>query len=161
MKAIDCAVKMEEEARHHYEELATAATIPELKSIFNLLAAAEEEHHTALLKLQQQLSTDRASFTALESAACLFKPLLDKRNLMATLEDDHDAYKAVLKEEEESIRFYEELANAATDEESRMVLGLIAAEEKKHLNVVENIYDFVERPSTYLAWGEFSNLAEY
>jgi hypothetical protein len=37
----------------------------------------------------------------------------------------------------------------------------IAEEEKKHLNIIENIYSFVESPRTYLAWGEFSNLEAY
>jgi hypothetical protein len=37
----------------------------------------------------------------------------------------------------------------------------IAEEERHHLEVMENIYDFVESPRTYLAWGEFSNLREY
>jgi rubrerythrin len=161
MNAIECAVKMEEEAKHHYEELATAAAVPELKEIFNLLAAAEEEHHTALLKLQRNTGTRKSGFTAMDNAVCLFKPILDKRDLMETLERDPDAYMSVIKEEEESVRFYEELANEACDEESRMVLNLLAAEEKKHLDMVENIYDFVERPRTYLAWGEFSNLKEY
>jgi hypothetical protein len=38
---------------------------------------------------------------------------------------------------------------------------MIAEEERKQLNIVENIYSFVESPKTYLAWGEFSNLKEY
>ena len=29
------------------------------------------------------------------------------------------------------------------------------------LNIVENIYDFVESPKTFLAWREFSNLKEF
>ncbi len=33
-------------------------------------------------------------------------------------------------------------------------------EEKEHLSIVENIYDFVEKPRTFLACGEFSNLKE-
>jgi rubrerythrin len=37
---------------------------------------------------------------------------------------------------------------------------MLAAEERRHLNMVENIYDFVEAPRSFLAWGEFSNLRE-
>jgi hypothetical protein len=29
---------------------------------------------------------------------------------------------------------------------------MIAAEERKHLNIVENTYSFVESPKTFLAW---------
>ncbi|HEY6871918.1 MAG TPA: hypothetical protein VI298_04220 [Geobacteraceae bacterium] len=36
----------------------------------------------------------------------------------------------------------------------------IANEEKKHYNIMENFYDFVLAPQSFLAWGEFSNLRE-
>jgi rubrerythrin len=39
-------------------------------------------------------------------------------------------------------------------------LRRIAEEERRHLNIMENIFDFVESPKTFLAWGEFSNLNE-
>ncbi len=37
---------------------------------------------------------------------------------------------------------------------------MLAEDEKEHLSIVENIYEFVEKPRTFLAWGEFSNLKE-
>jgi rubrerythrin len=152
---------MEEEARTYYEKLATATTVPELKNLFSMLAAAEQEHHDALVEMKGSADPQKAEFKALQEAACLFKPLLAKRDLMAELKEDPDAYKHVVKEEEEGARFYEELAAQAKDEGARKVLLMIAAEERKHLSIVENIYSFVESPKTYLAWGEFSNLDEY
>ena len=161
MNIFDCAIKMEEEARGYYEKLAAAATVPELKNLFSMLAAAEQEHHDALVKLKGSIHPQKAQFKAMQEAACAFKPLLAKRDLMAELKDDPDAYKHMVREEEESVRFYEELAAKAKDEGTRRVLLMIADEERKHLSIVENIYSFVESPKTYLAWGEFSNLNEY
>lgn len=161
MNVFDCAIKMEEEARIYYEKLATATTVPELKNLFTMLAAAEQEHHDALVEMKGSVDPQRAQFKALQEAACLFKPLLAKRDLMAELKDDPDAYKHVVKEEEEGVRLYEELAAQAKDEGVREILLKIAAEERKHLSIIENIYSFVEAPKTYLAWGEFSNLNEY
>jgi rubrerythrin len=161
MNVIDCAIKMEEEARMYYEKLVAAATVPELKNLFTLLAAAEQEHHDALVKMKKNMDPQKAEFKALQEAACLFKPLLAKRDIMAELKDDHDAYQHVVKEEERGIRFYEDLAAQAKDEGAREILLKIAAEERKHMNIVENIYSFVEEPKNYLAWGEFSNLKEF
>jgi rubrerythrin len=161
MNSIDCAIKMEEQARMNFEQLAAATTIPELKNLFTLLAAAEEEHHEALIRIKRRAGSQGARFSALQEAACTFRPLLTKRELVAELKLDPDAYKHVVKQEEEGIRFYEELAAQATDEGDREVLLKIADGERKHLNIVENIYSFVESPKTYLAWGEFSNLGEY
>lgn len=161
MNIFDCAIKMEDEARMYYEKLAAAAKVPEFKNLFTMLAAAEQEHHDVLVKMKGGVEPQKAKFKALEETACLFKPLLAKGDLMAELKEDPDAYKHVVKEEEEGVRFYEELAAKEKDERTREILLMIAAEERRHLSIVENIYSFVESPKTYLAWGEFSNLKEY
>ena len=161
MNIFDCAIKKEEEARMYYEKLAAAAKVPELKNLFTMLAAAEQEHHDALVGMKGSVAPQKAQFKALQEAACLFKPLLAKRDLVAELKEDPDAYQRVVKEEEEGVRFYEELAAQAKDEGTREILLKIADEERKHLSIVENIYSFVESPKTFLAWGEFSNLKEY
>lgn len=80
---------------------------------------------------------------------------------MDELKEDPDAYLHVVKEEGEGIRFYEELAAQAKDEGTRETLLLIAAEERKHLSIVEHIYFLVESPKYYLANAEFSNLKKY
>jgi rubrerythrin len=152
---------MEEEAREFYEKLATAVAIPELKNLFSMLATAEKEHHDALIKMQGSSDPQKIRFSVLQEAACVFKPLLAKRDLIAELKNDPDAYRHALKQEEDGVRFYEDLATKAQDEATREILLMIAQEERKHLNIIENIYSFVESPRTYLAWGEFSNLNEY
>jgi rubrerythrin len=161
MNVFDCAIKMEEEARKYYEKLAAATAVPELKNLFSILAAAEMEHHDTLIEMKLRNEPQKARFKALQEAACVFKPLLAKRGLMDELQEDLDAYKHVVKQEEETIRFYEKLAAQAKDESIREILLMISKEERKHLNIVENIYSFVESPKNFLAWGEFSNLEEY
>ena len=161
MNIFDCAIKMEEEARMYYEELAAAATVPELKNLFTMLAAPEQEHHDALVEMKGKIDPNKSRFKALQEAACLFKPLLAKRDLMAEMKEDPNAYQHVVKAEENGVKFYEELAAQAKDEGTREILLMIADEERKHLSIVENIYSFVESPKTFLAWGEFSNLKEY
>ncbi|GAM11149.1 putative trifunctional 2-polyprenylphenol hydroxylase/glutamate synthase subunit beta/ferritin domain-containing protein [Geobacter sp. OR-1] len=161
MNIFDCAIKMEEEARVFYAKLAETATVPELKNLFTLLSDAEQEHHDALVSIKKSAKSQKAQFKALQEAACLFKPLLSKRDLMAQLQEDPDAYQLVVKEEEKGVKFYEELAGQAKDEGTREILLKIADEERKHLSIVENIYSFVESPKNFLAWGEFSNLKEY
>jgi len=161
MNIFDCAIKMEEEARLSYEKLAASTAVPELKNLFTLLAESEQEHHDALVGMKRSLDPPKTQFKGLQEAACLFKPLLAKRDLMAELVRQPDAYLNVVKEEEEGVRFYEDLAAQSKDEEARKILLMIAGEERKHLDIVKNIYSFVESPKNFLAWGEFSNLKEY
>ena len=161
MNVLDCAIKMEQEAQRYYEKLASATQTRELKNLFTLLGAAEQEHATTLLRMKAEADLPQAVFVALNDSACVFKPLLSNRDLLDELQNDPDAYGHVVKEERESVRMYEELADKATDERSRELLRTLAAEERKHLEIIENIYAFMESPQTYLAWGEFSNLKEY
>ncbi len=161
MNIFDCAIKMEGEAMVYYEKLAAATKVPELKNLFTMLATAEQEHLDTLVAMKENVEPRRGQFKALQEAACLFKPLLAKRRLMAELKEDPDAYKHVIKEEEEDVKFYEDLAARAKNEETRKILLKIADEERRHLNIIENIYAFVQAPKTYLAWGEFGDLKEY
>ena len=66
-----------------------------------------------------------------------------------------------MKLEADSVRFYEEMAQKEQSPATKKILLQIAEEEKHHFNIVENIYDFVATPNTFLAWGEFSNLKEF
>jgi rubrerythrin len=161
MNVFDCAIKMEEEAKLYYEALATSAADPELKNLFTMLAQAELEHREALVQMQGSIDPQKTQFTALDQAACLFKPLLAKREQLAQLKETPDAYQLVVAQEQKGVELYQELAAQTKDEGARQILLKIAEEERRHLSIVENIYSFVESPKTFLAWGEFSNLKDY
>jgi rubrerythrin len=161
MNIFDCAVSMEDDASAYYRKLSEEVKVPEIKNLLSLLAAAEEEHRDVLLKIKENFNMQEREFAVLEGAACAFRPLLGKRDIIEELKDDPDAYRQLVRREEEDVRFYEELAAKAENEEARKLLLKIADEEKRHLSIVENIYAFVESPKSYLASGEFSNLGEY
>lgn len=161
MNIIDCAIKMEEEARMYYEKLAVDATVPELKNLFTLLAESEHEHHDALVKLQGSKEHTITEFKDLQGAACHFKPLLAKSDLVVEPVEGSDAYLNIVKEEENGVQFYVDLAAQTKYEKARKILLMIADEERKHLSIVKNIYSFVESPKNFLASVEFSNLKEY
>ena len=160
MNIFDCAIKMEQETRIMFEKLAADAAVPELKNLFTLLAESEQEHHDALVELKGSSNPLKIQFKELPEAVCLFKPLPAKRELAAELNEQPDAYMHIVKEEENGVRFYEDLAAQAEDEKTRKILLMIAGEERKHLNIVQNIYSFVESPKNFLVSAEFSNLKE-
>jgi rubrerythrin len=156
MNVLDCAMKMEKEARVYYEKLADTASIPEMKNLFSLLAESEKEHYDALVKIKTNADYD-APFTDLPELACLFKPLLSKRDLVAELIKQPDAYLDIVTEEEKGVGFYEDLAAHTKDVKDCKILLKIANEERKHLSIVKNIYSFVESPKYFIASAGFSN----
>jgi len=158
MNVFDCAIKIEEEARRYYERLGTESSEPQMRHLFTLLAASEEEFRDKLITMKKSMKDE--SVAALNGAVCSFRPLLTERELLEVAKDDHDLYRLSMREEEEEIRFYEELAAKTSDPAARSCLKMLAEEERRHLDMVEHIYEFVEAPRTYLAWGEFSNLRD-
>ena len=160
MNVFDCAIKIEEEAKRYYERLGSESSQPEMKHLFTMLAASEAELQENLIKLRESLAPEQAQLDDLDARTCSFRPFLTERELLEEAKDDPDLYKFSMREEEQEIRFYEELAARTSDPATRSCLLMLAEEERRHLNVVEHIYDFVEAPRSFLAWGEFSNLRE-
>lgn len=161
MNVFDFAIDMEKQIYGHYEQLAAHAGSGESRRIFTLLAEAEREHVEHLSHLKEHNDPVLATSMVLET----LKPRLEKLVRVLTHHDmqesDLDGYRQAIKTEEVSIRLYEKLAERETDPSVSGLLMLLANEEKCHLEEVENIYDFVESPRTYLASGEFSNLSHY
>ena len=160
MNVFDCAIKIEEETKTYYEGLEAESRHPEMKRLFSLLAASEVDHRANIVRLKETMAPGMAGLEDMEGSMCSFSPPLTQREMLTEVDNDPDLYRFTVKEEEEEIKFYEELASMARDETTRQSLLMLAEEERRHLCMVENIYDFVETPKNYLAWGEFSNRQE-
>jgi len=162
MNVFDFAMKMELDGKAFYEKLAIEAESEGLRKIFNGLAEDEQKHYEIfqMLKEKQTIESMPES-TALEGAKDIFSEMqadLPSQNL---LKKNLDAYQYAMKTEKESARLYLEAAEKEEDTAVKSLLLKIATEEQKHLNILENIFDFVNAPTHSLVWGEFSNLEEY
>lgn len=160
MNVFDCAIKIEEEAREFYEKMEAETADQEIKTLFSMLVAAEEEHLNTLRRMKVSLEPGQGQMNTLHAASCAFRPLQSKRDFLADMKNDRDFYLHAVREEEQDIKFYEDLASRTNDEPLRSKLLMLADQERKHLETIENIYSFVEEPKNYLVWGEFSNLRE-
>jgi rubrerythrin len=160
MNIFDFAIKMEEDGKAYYENLAKNATLPGLQTIFTRLAADEQKHSEIFQALRSgEKKMAMADSTALEFSKNVFAALPKKSG--EALKDDLDSYRHAMQLEAESFRLYESTAKAEEEEGIKQLLLKIAAEEHKHFQILENIYSFANAPNQYLAWGEFSNLEEF
>lgn len=161
MNIFDFAMKMEQDGKAFYGKLAAGTDVAELKSIFGLLAAAEDEHLKAIEAMKKSTPPGNAESKVLEKAKNVFKGLLDKKIALAVLTGDPDGYRHAVQFAMSGVKLYEEMARKETNPAAAKTLRMLADEERKHLEILENIYDFMESPKDYLAWGEFSNLKEF
>jgi rubrerythrin len=160
MNVFDFALKMEEDGRAFYQKLAAETGVPEFKTIFTMLADAEQEHHDAIEAMKKGVPAEQVDSKVLEKAKNVFQKLMGRKDALAALKGDPDGYRHAIGIAEEGIRLYEEMAGKETNPVAVKVLLMLAEEERKHLDIMENIYDFAEAPDTFLAWGEFSNLRD-
>lgn len=158
MNIIECTIKMRREAQANYANLSLTTDNKELKRLFAMLAAAEDEHIDKLLEINEKFRSSPAADSRLKESVCVYHPSIDFRNPDKVLLNDPDAYAHVLQEEEETIEFFDRLCAEAKTDSMRKVCEIAAAKEREHLQMVENIYSFVEDPRTFLEWGEFSNM---
>jgi rubrerythrin len=161
MNVFEFAMEKEKESWEFYDKLALTAKTQELKTLFSLLADSEREHHQHLALLKEGTDPKLARSTALERVKDHLKGAGGGLIAEDIGEHDEDGYRHAVSAEEESIRIYEDLAADEPNEAAAELLRRLADEERHHLELMVNIYDFVESPRTYLAWGEFGNLREY
>lgn len=161
MKVFDFALQMELDGKAYYERLATDTTDAGLRNIFSSLASDEQKHYEIITSLKAGTKLKIGNSEALDTAKNLFEQFLADKSIAGTLRKSLDGYQHARKIEADSIKFYEDMAKKEAEPETVQLLLMIANEEKKHFNILNNICEFVESPQTYLAWGEFSNLKDF
>ncbi len=155
------AMKMEQDGKSYYLQLAAGTAIIGLKTIFTMLAEDEQKHYDVIRNMKDNAKANpMVDSSALENAQNIFAQLIADKQSITTLAEDLDGYILAMKIEAESVSFYERTAEKEQNPAAKRLLLRIAEEEKKHYNIIENIYDFVLKPKYFLAWGEFSNLKE-
>lgn len=162
MNVFAFAMKMEQDGKAFYEKLSAETELPGLRTIFTRLAADEQKHYEIFQAMQQEAqAATMEDSTVLEFARNVFEQMLVEKGKLGPIGGDLEGYRHAMKIEADSFRLYEEAAQGEKNEAVRRLLLRIAGEEHKHFNIVQNIYDFVNAPNQYLAWGEFSNLDEF
>lgn len=160
MNIFDFAMKMELDGKAYYEKLAADASDEGLKSIFTNLAADEQKHYEIIQAIKSGTKLKMTDSTVSEKAKNLFEKLMTDKSIAATLNKSLEGYQHARKIEADSVKLYEDMAKKEDNPETVQLLLRIANEEKKHFNILDNLYDFTLAPQYYLEWVEFSNLKE-
>lgn len=158
MNVLRFAQEVDESAHSFYEEMAARAENPGVRRIFDMLAEDESE----LLNRHAMLAAraDGAEAKTLDRGANVFEQLRRQEDQLR-VDNDLDAYRLALDTEREVLQQYQRAANAEVRPQTRELLIEMAGDEQKHVEELENLYDFANAPNHYLAWGEFSNLGDY
>jgi rubrerythrin len=162
MNVFDFAMQMETDAEAFYRQLASKSPVAGIKKIFINLAEDEKKHYQLFHDLKNAMeSTGSQESGVLDEARNVFADLLEKKADVAVMQDNLEGYGYAMKLEADGAHFYEDAARREKDPKVAKLLSRIAEEERRHFNIVENIYRYVNAPNEYLAWVEFSNLDDF
>ena len=98
MNIIDCTIKMKEERREHYKQLAGFAVDKDLKRLASLLAEANNELINQLNEFKKKQADATLSAIDLSEDVCVLSPGIDVKHPEVSLNRDSDAYLHVVKE---------------------------------------------------------------
>lgn len=160
MDIFEYAMQMEMDGKAFYLEIESRVDNKGLKSIFSILADDEQKHYEVLKALRDQ-QPPMEQTKVLENAKNIFAEMKGKADEFVSTGSHVGMFKKAQGLEEKSRDFYLEKAEEVSDPYQKEIFARLAGEEKRHYFLLDNIIEFVSRPSTWLENAEFFHLDEY
>jgi len=142
---MDMAIAAEIEAFEFYTEVAAAVTDANMKRVFSELAEEESGHKVSLERIKNK-ELQNFSFPAVTDygiSDTVETPPLSMKMKPA------DAIALAMKKEEEAMKMYTGLANAASDAEQKNVFNSLARMEAGHKAKMEDLYNQTAFPEVW------------
>lgn len=142
---MDMAIAAEIEAFDFYTEVAAAVTDANMKRVFSELADEESGHKVSLERIKNK-ELQNFSFPAVTDygiSDTVETPPLSMKMKPA------DAIALAMKKEEEAMKMYTGLANAASDAEQKNVFNSLARMEAGHKAKMEDLYNQTAFPEVW------------
>lgn len=143
-KVITMAVENEIEAYDFYKAAGEKVSDSNLKSIFNDLANEEKQHRDFL----QGLLTQAKPMKFDEGKDYKISETVDKPKLSISM-SPADAIGLAMKNEEEAMQMYSDLAKASADKEQKDMFDSLARMEKGHKVKLEGLYTDMAYPEVW------------
>ena len=152
-------MQMEKDGEEFYRYLIRRVDNVGLKTIFTMLADDEVKHYNALEQIQEQ-QTEMLQTSILADAKNVFEEMRQSGQFQINLKQV-DIYFEALDIENKSKEFYQQKAYLVDEPGQKELFEQLAAEEDKHIFLIENVIDFVDQPQHWLENAEFNHLEDY
>lgn len=159
MNVYEYAMKVEKEGEAFYRDLASKTSDIGLKSILNMLADEEVKHYVVFEKMNKnQTIPAQKSADVFAAAKTIFQKMKDENQVSTFNDNQIEFYKAALRSEENSYKFYIEKALMLEDVEQKEAFLRIAEEERQHMVLLENLVEYISSPTHWIENAEFNNM---
>jgi len=161
MDIFEYAMQMEKDGEAYYRDLAEKCKYDGLKQILNLLAQDEVGHYKTFSLLRDSADAEFTDSEILKNAKNVFTELKENNQTIDFHMTEVELYKKAIDIEEKSAAIYRENAETAANPKTKKILLQIAADEKKHQFLLEQIVHFLERPQSWIENAEFNHLDSF
>lgn len=166
MNLFDFALTMELDGVANYKELAAKTVHPDLKAVLEGLAAEERRHYDIIKAAQGGEWGIVPEQPALSAVPNVFADktfdLADQARTIPRLKAEPiDLYRAALDREKESVSLYQELAQKAASPEEKSLCQKLREEEEKHVELMDNIVEMLNRVQDWVESAEFNHQEIY
>jgi len=154
-KAIETAIKMETDAMKFYREAIARTSHPLGRKLFEGFVVDEVRHLKMLQDIMNDMDIEVKVVHPKQDIKTVFSELKDEMMERITANTDEvEAVKVALDFEKKGYDFYEKAAQAATGKKEKKLFEVLAIEEKRHYEVLENTYNFLKDTGNWFMWEE-------
>lgn len=164
MNVYEFAMKMELDGKTFYEEHAAKIENAQLKKILIELADDEQKHYNifkAMYDGEKAQYQDSEKTTILTLVKNTFEQMKASDVEYTFPADARAIWEQAREIEKKAEQFYREKAVELPTKSEQEVFCKIAEEERRHWVTMENIIQFLDRPSTWLDNAEWSDLDDH
>jgi rubrerythrin len=161
MNVYDYAMQLEKDGENYYREGARRSAHKGLATIMTMLADAEVIHYDIFKRMKEQKPGALPDTTILTDVKNIFVTMREEGGLQGIGTSEMDLYKKAQDIEKMTENFYLERARQVEDPTEQEAFRQVAREENRHFFILQQIIDFVARPSEWLENAEWYHLDEY
>lgn len=161
MNVFDYAIKIEQEGEQFYRDLAKRTNHIGLKAILTILADEEILHDKMFANMRDNLSYDVHSSTILTEYDSMITSMKTNKEKFDVGKDEVGMFEKALKFEKDSVEYYTQKAKESTIPNEKLALLKIAAEEQKHVIMIENLIEHISKPFSWIEDAEMSKKEPY
>jgi rubrerythrin len=156
------AMEKEQLSEDYYRRLSKKTNNKGLSNILTMLAEEERKHFNVVRQMQrQQKPQTKTDMDVLANARQIFEKMRQSAENFSLDITEPELYEKARDIEKQSMQFYLEKSNEVTDASQKEIFKMLADEERKHLALVQGIYDFVARPQWFLENAEMYHFDDY
>jgi rubrerythrin len=160
MDIFEYAMKMEQDGRKFYLELAENAENNGIRRILKMLADDELKHYNVLQEMKSR-KPEMADTRILDDAKNVFEEISREEKTALFTGAQGDLYQRAQEIESKSRDFYQQKAKEAEEPFQKDIFSRLANEEQKHHILLENIIGYVTRPERWLENAEWHHMDEF